>query len=230
MLDNNNNIFHKSDLLTHVEDEREYSRLKRIAVLISGNGSNLQAILDATQNGPLKYRAHVVQVLSNRTDAYGLERARKANVPSIITLTLKAFKDAGKSREDYDYQLAQSVLDVQPDIVVLAGFMHILSPKCLDQFKNLKAIINLHPALPGKFDGAHAIERAFQAYQSKEITETGVMIHRVIAEVDRGEVILVEKVPIFTEDRLEDLERRIHEVEHRLIVRALQVLLKDSSE
>ena len=144
-----------------------------------------------------------------------------------MTLTLKAFKDAGKSREDYDSHLAQSVLNVQPDIVVLAGFMHILSPICLDQFKNLKAVINLHPALPGKFDGAHAIERAFQAYQSKEIMETGVMVHRVIAEVDRGEVILTEKVPIFKEDRLEDLEQRVHEVEHRLIVKALQLLLEE---
>ncbi|KAG1240657.1 hypothetical protein G6F68_017446 [Rhizopus microsporus] len=86
--------------------------------------------------------------------------------------------------------------------------------------------MNLHPALPGQFDGAHAIERAFEAYQRGEIEYTGIMVHKVIADVDRGEVILQQKVPIEPTDTLEDLEQRIHTAEHKLIVEGAQIFLE----
>jgi formyltetrahydrofolate-dependent phosphoribosylglycinamide formyltransferase len=201
-----------------MEDTKK--RLKRIVVLISGNGSNLQAIIDATHRGGFLHDvAHVVLVVSNMNDAYGLIRARQAAIPTLVT-TLKTFKDAGRTREAYDRDLAERVTTVRPDLIVLAGFMHILSPSFLARFEDI-ALINLHPALPGAFDGKNAIERAYHAYQEGIITETGVMVHRVIAELDRGEVIVQEKVPIFKEDRLEDLEERIHRVEHRLIIEGI---------
>ena len=108
--------------------------------------------------------------------------------------------------------------------------MHILSPIFLDRFKGILGMINLHPALPGEFDGVHSIARAFQAHLEGKITETGVMVHRVIIELDKGEVIVVEKVPILKEDSIENLEDRMRVVEHRLIVRALEILLGKSKD
>ena len=127
--------------------------MKRIVVLISGNGSNLQALLDNIHG---KGDAEIVLVLSNRKAAYGLERARQMNVPTAV-MTLKAYRDEGKTRDDYDAALAEAVLHQQPDLVVLAGWMHILSTVFLQRLRG--RVINLHPALPGMFDGANAIHR-----------------------------------------------------------------------
>lgn len=102
--------------------------------------------------------------------------------------------------------------------------MHILSPQFLSAFPEGR-IINLHPALPGAFDGAHAIERAFKAFHDAEIAETGVLVYRVIPEVDRGGVVLVRKVPIYKEDTLEALEERIHGIEHGLIIAGTMKML-----
>ncbi len=197
---------------------------KKIVVLISGNGSNLQALIDATKSNTID-NAEISLVVSNRKNAYGLERAQQANIPTI-TLTLKSFKDAGKTREDYDKHVTQEIvkkMGQQPDLIVLAGWMHILSPVFLDQFP--RKVINLHPALLNQFDGAHAIERAFEAFKNGEITKTGVMVHYVIPAVDKGEVIKVKEVEIKTEDSLEDLEKRIHGVEHVILVEAVKELL-----
>ncbi|KAI8367745.1 phosphoribosylglycinamide formyltransferase [Blakeslea trispora] len=194
-----------------------------IVVLISGSGTNLQALIDATQEGRLK--ANIVGVISNRKTAYGLERAKKAGIPTE-TYSLKQFKDQGKSRVDFDIHLAKSIQEhYKPDLVILAGFMHILSPEFLSFFTN--NVMNLHPALPGQFDGAHAIERAYEAYKKGEIEHTGIMVHKVIADVDRGQVILQQKVPIYETDTLEDLEERIHSFEHKLIVEGAQVFLNE---
>ena len=128
--------------------------MKEIVVLISGNGSNLQAILDAIQQNQLS-NCCISLVLSNRKNAYGLERAKKAGVKTSI-FSLKSYKDVGKSRVEYDQDLAKRIVEEnggrRPALIVLAGFMHILSKEFLDYFQGLK-IINLHPALPGKFDG-----------------------------------------------------------------------------
>ncbi|GAN04518.1 phosphoribosylglycinamide formyltransferase [Mucor lusitanicus] len=195
--------------------------MQSIVVLISGSGTNLQALIDATQDGRLKGK--IIAVVSNRKNAFGLERAKKAGIPTR-TFSLKQFKDQGKTRVDFDIHVAKTIQEeYHPDLVILAGWMHILSPDFLAFFSN--NVMNLHPALPGQFDGAHAIDRAYEAYQKGEIQHTGIMVHKVIADVDRGEVILQRNVPIEKEDTLEDLEQRIHSVEHKLIVEGAQVFL-----
>jgi formyltetrahydrofolate-dependent phosphoribosylglycinamide formyltransferase len=194
--------------------------MPRIVVLISGSGTNLQALIDATQTGDLK--AEIALVVSNKQAAYGLKRAENAGIQTKV-FSLKRFKDEGKTRVNFDIHVAQTIAEYKPDLLVLAGWMHILSPEFLQFFPN--NVINLHPALPGQFDGAHAIERALESFKKGEIKETGVMVHKVIPAVDRGEVILQQPVPIYESDQLEDLENRIHEVEHGLIVKGAQTFL-----
>ena len=186
----------------------------RIVVLISGNGTNLQAVLDACASGSLN--AEVAAVLSNRASAYGLERARLAGVPAVA---LPKPKDL--DRQVYDQQLTDLVQSYRPDWVVLAGWMRLLSQVFLNRFAG--RVINLHPALPGTFPGTHSIERAFQAYQMKQIEQTGVMVHLVPDEgVDSGPVLAQEAVQIYPEDTLASLEERVHQVEHRLLVETLR--------
>lgn len=191
--------------------------MKRLVVLISGNGSNLQALIDATQGGELE--AKIVAVVSNRRDAYGLVRAEQANIPTLY-FPLKTYLEAGHSREAYDADLAKMVLAYQPDLMILAGWMHVLSPAFLDFFPG--RVLNLHPALPGQFAGTHAIQRAYEAFQRGEIEHTGIMIHWVIPEIDAGPVIATANVSIYTTDSLADLETRIHATEHRLLVEAIR--------
>ena len=191
----------------------------RLVVLISGNGSNLQAILDACASGELE--AEVVSVISNKADAYGLTRARNAGVEAIYFA-----KQENESRQEYDARLANLVITKQPDYIVLAGWMRILSSSFLSSFPS--RVINLHPALPGTFPGTHAIERAYEAYQHGEITHTGVMVHLVPDEgVDNGPVLATEIVPIHKDDTLETLETRVHETEHQLLVNTLKKILKE---
>ncbi len=186
----------------------------RLVVLISGNGSNLQAILDACASGELD--ARVVSVISNKADAYGLIRAKNANVEAVYFAKLE-----NESRQGYDARLASYVSACSPDYVILAGWMRILSSSFLSSFPN--RVVNLHPALPGTFPGTHAIERAFDAYQRGEIEHTGVMVHLVPDEgVDNGPVLATEIVPIEKDDTLEALETRIHQAEHKLLVNTLK--------
>lgn len=191
----------------------------RLAILISGHGSNLQAILDACASGEL--RAQVAAVISNRADAYGLERARRApgGVPAFLIEKSKM-----QDRRAYDAELAERIAAYRPDWVVLAGWMRVLTTAFLECFP--RRVINLHPALPGTFPGTNAIERAYQAYQHHEIDRTGVMVHLVPDEgVDCGPVLAQEIVPIHSNDTLDSLEARIHTVEHRLLVQTLKHLI-----
>ena len=197
-------------------------RKARLVVLISGSGTNLQAILDACAEGRLP--AEVVLVVSNRKAAYGLVRAERAGVPTLY-FPLKPYRDAGLSREQYDADLAERVAAYKPDLIVLAGWMHILSPAFLDRFPN--RVINLHPALPGMFPGTHAIERAFEAFRRGEITHSGCMVHYAVPEVDAGPVIVQAEVPIYDTDTLETFEERMHTTEHRLIVEAIAHVLEE---
>lgn len=195
---------------------------KRLAVLISGHGSNLQAILDACAAGDLP--AEVVAVISNKSQAYGLERARLAGIPAVVKLF---FKEG--DRRQYDRELADLVSAYQPDWVVLAGWMRILTTDFLDRFAN--RVVNLHPALPDAFPGPHAIERAFDAFQQGDIPHTGVMVHLVPDEgVDSGPVLASEIVPILPQDTLETLENRLHPVEQRLLVQTLIRLCSSRTE
>ncbi len=196
--------------------------MTRIAVLLSGLGSNLQAVLDAVAGGALP-GVGVALVVSNRREAYGLRRAIRAGVPAVY-FPLAPYRVAGRPRQEYDADLAAILRTFGVEWVVLAGWMHVLSHAFLQHFPH--RVLNLHPALPGTFPGTNAIERAFQAYQQGKIAHTGVMVHLVPDEgVDVGPVVLQEEVPILPNDRLEDLEARIHMVEHRLLVQAIRRLV-----
>ena len=192
----------------------------RLAVLISGNGSNLEAILNACASGELP--GSVVTVVCNKADAYGLVRAKSAGVESIHFP-----KFENESRREYDTRLADYVSAYLPDYVILAGWMRILTSAFLDRFPN--RIINLHPALPGTFPGTHAIERAYDAYQRGEIDRTGVMVHLVPDEgVDNGPVLGQQEVYFQLKESLEQFEARVHDVEHKLLVNTLKHLLEET--
>ncbi|MBN1122638.1 MAG: phosphoribosylglycinamide formyltransferase [Anaerolineae bacterium] len=191
----------------------------RLVVLISGSGSNLQAIIDAIDSGHLD--AKIALVVSNRQSAYGLQRADAAGIPTLY-FPLKPYRDAGQPRNLYDTDLADQIALHTPDLIVLAGWMHILSPAFLNRFP--RQVINLHPALPGTFPGTDGIRRTYEAYQRGEVEHGGCMIHYVIPEVDAGDVIVKEIVPIEPGDTLEQFEEHIHAAEHRIIVEAIRLI------
>jgi formyltetrahydrofolate-dependent phosphoribosylglycinamide formyltransferase len=185
----------------------------RLVVLASGTGSNLQAILDACAGGVLP--AQVVAVASDRPDAAALDRATAAGVPAIALAP-----KPGEVRADYDTRLAAAVSAHEPDVVLLAGWMRILTMSFLGRFPD--RVVNLHPALPGELPGTHAIERAWHEALAGERTRTGVMVHLVPDEgVDCGPVLATATVLIQPDDTLESLSARVHATEHRLLVSAL---------
>ena len=193
----------------------------RLVVLISGGGSNLQAILDACHGGVLD--AEVVAVISNQPDAYGLERARQAGLPA---LALPKGKEI--DRRAYDRALADQAAAFQPDWIVLAGWLRLLSMEFLGRFPG--RVINIHPALPGTFPGLDAIQRAYAAWQRGEIDYSGVMVHRVPDEgVDSGPVLAQQRVDFLPGESLEQFEQRVRAVEHALYVDALRQLIAPTS-
>ena len=191
----------------------------KLVVLCSGSGTNLQAILEACDNQVLA--ARVVAVFSNKSEAYGLVRASRAGIPAISFP-----KQLAETRQEYDGRLAQAVARYEPDYVVLAGWMRLLSNVFLAAFP--RKVINLHPALPGMFPGVHAIERAYQACQQGEIDHSGVMVHFVPDEgVDNGPILAVQQITFLPGEALEEFEARVHAVEHRLLVDAIKQLVGD---
>lgn len=195
--------------------------MKRMAVFISGGGSNLQALIDACREG--KIQGEIGLVVSNQGDAYGLVRARQAAIPTL-TMPLRHWKERGLSRQQFEEDLAAILTPWKVDLVVLAGWMLILGPPFLDRVR--VPVINLHPALPGAFPGTHAIQRAWEAYQRGGSHITGVMVHHVIPEVDAGPVLGSQEVVILDTDDLEALEGRIHMAEHDLLVHVVADILK----
>lgn len=191
--------------------------MARIAVFISGKGSNLQALIDACGQGELN--AEIVCVFSNRPRAFGLERAARAGIPTQIW-RLAPYRDEGRGRDAYDADLAEAVRVVEPDLIVLAGWMHILGAHFLDAVK--VPVLNLHPALPGELPGTDAIRRAFEAHQRGEMTRTGVMVHHVVPEIDAGPVVGTRIVEIGEDDSLESLSQRMHAAEHALLVESVR--------
>ena len=195
----------------------------RVVVLASGNGSNLQAVLDACAGGPLGGLADVVAVVSDRSDAWALQRAAAAGVPSV-----HIGRQTEEVRADYDARLADVVAGFEPDLIVLAGWMRILTTSFLGWFP--ERVINLHPARPGELPGTHAIERAWQEALAGERDSTGVMVHLVPDEgVDVGPVLATEDVLIHPDDTLDTLETRVHTVEHRLLVDTIRHLCEQRS-
>lgn len=188
--------------------------LARLAVLVSGNGSNLQAVVDACQAGDLA--AEVVVVVSNHPDAYALERATQAGIATVVA------PHQGRDRAEFDQELAYTVASYDVDLVVLAGWNRVLT----SYFVSHHTTINLHPAKPGAFRGLGAIEAAYEAWQRGDIAEGGVMVHYVPDEgVDDGPVIASVSVPFVDDDSLETYEQRVHEAEHRLLVASIATVL-----
>lgn len=191
-------------------------RRPRLVVMVSGNGSNLQAVLDACEHGWLS--ADVVGVVSNKAGVLALTRAEGSNVPAVVVASMPS-----EVRETYDIRLLDVVKGFSPDLVVLAGFMRILSNKFLQHFPS--QVVNLHPALPGELPGTHAIERAFAESRDNWRTHSGITVHLVPDEgVDTGPVLASEVVPIHVDDTLESFTERMHEREHILLVQTLSDL------
>lgn len=194
----------------------------RLVVLVSGNGSNLQAVLDACRAGTLD--ATVVAVVSNRAEAGGLARAAAAGVKTVVCEPAP-----GEARAAYDERLGRVVARANPDLVVLAGWMRLLSMTFLQRFPG--RVVNLHPALPGEFPGTHAVERAFAAARAGGRARTGVMVHLVPDEgIDDGPVLATAEVPIRPDDTLDSLTERVHAAEHELLVGTLRTLTKELAD
>ncbi len=190
--------------------------MTRLVVLASGNGTNLQAILDACADRRLP--AGVAAVVSNKAGSGALQRAADAGVPFVHIAP-----QVDESRADYDARLADIVSGFDPDWVVLAGWMRVLSMSFLGWFPGM--VVNLHPALPGELPGVDAIERAWQQARDGHRDHTGVMMHLVPDQgVDDGPVLATATVSIHPSDTLETLTDRVHDVEHRLLVETLTTL------
>ncbi len=188
-------------------------RPMRLGVLISGSGTNLQAIIDGCADSTLD--AQVVVVISNHADAYGLERARKAGIDAVFID--RAVHDSPKA---YNSALLGELTSRSVDVVVMAGYMRLLGSDVLEAFPH--RVVNIHPALLPAFAGASGIRDAFE----HGVKVTGVTVHFADEEFDRGPIIAQEAVRIEEDDTLESLEERIHEVEHRLYPAALRLLIE----
>ena len=177
--------------------------MRRIVVLISGNGSNLQAIIDACKLK--KINATVAAVFSNKTDAFGLERARAAEIPAHA-LTASQFAD----RAAFDRELMLEIDAYAPDLVVLAGYMRILSPEFVGHYAG--RLINIHPSLLPKYPGLNTHSQVLE--NGDEVH--GTSVHFVTEELDVGPVILQAKVPVFEGDDEEDITARVQNQEHAI--------------
>jgi phosphoribosylglycinamide formyltransferase-1 len=181
----------------------------RLVVLISGRGSNLQAILDGATAGTLP--AEIRAVISNRPDAYGLERARQAGVPTAV-VDHTAFPD----RQTFEAALRERIDAERPELVILAGFMRILSPGFVEHYRG--RLLNIHPSLLPKYRGLHTHERALAAGER----EHGASVHFVIPELDSGPVIVQARVPVLPDDDPDTLAARVLAREHRIYPLAIQ--------
>jgi len=195
--------------------------MKRLAVLTSGDESNLQALIDHIESGDLM--AEISVVVSNEANVPELHQAAEAGIPTEILSVEEVLGDGG-DRAAYNIELAGLVSRYDPDLVVLTGWIPVLGRDFLEHFGD--NIINLHPAMPGAFPGGDAIARAHGAFHRNEIKHTGVMVHRVTNEVGAGRVIVSEPVPIFHGESVADLEERVHMVERNLIVAAVDMVLR----
>jgi phosphoribosylglycinamide formyltransferase-1 len=185
---------------------------RTLGVLISGRGSNLQAILDAIREGRLDARVGVV--VSNRAGAQGLERANKSGVPTVV-VDHKAFD----AREAFDRRVLEELQKYEVDIVCLAGFMRLLSPTLVRAFPN--RILNIHPALLPSFPGLHGQRQALEY----GVKVSGATVHIVDEELDHGPILAQAAVPVMAGDTEESLSARILEEEHRLYPKAIGMLL-----
>jgi len=185
---------------------------RRLGVLISGRGSNLQALIDAIREGRLD--AEIAIVISNREDAPGLERARQAGIDALVI----SHRGWG-SRDDYDRALARELRARNVGLVCLAGFMRVVGAPLIEAFPN--AILNIHPSLLPAFPGLHAQRQAIE----HGVKVSGVTVHLVTADLDGGPIVLQRAVPVRDDETPETLEARILAEEHRAYPDAVQIIL-----
>lgn len=185
--------------------------MTNLGVLISGSGSNLQAIIDAIAAGTLE--AQVVLVISSKPDAYGLKRARDAHIPTI-GLTREVYNE----RFSADQLIAEEMRAAGVDYVVMAGYMRMVTEPLLTAFPD--RIINIHPALLPSFPGAHGIADAYNS----GVKVTGVTVHFANAQYDEGPIIAQRAIDIREDDTLDTLEERIHAIEHVLYPQTLALV------
>ena len=185
---------------------------RNLAVLISGRGSNLQAIIRAIADGRLD--ARIAVVISNRADAPGLDRAREAGIATLC-LSHKSFP----TREDYDRRLVDELRARDVGLVCLAGFMRLLSAVFIDAFPN--AILNIHPALLPAFPGLEAQHQAWE----HGVKVSGATVHLVTCDLDAGPIVLQAAVPVFDDDTADTLAARILIEEHRIYPEAIRLVL-----
>lgn len=183
----------------------------KIGVLISGSGSNLQAIIDRIDQGTLD--AEIVLVISSRPDAFGLTRAEKADIPTLA-LNREVYQDAPAANK----RIADALKEAGAEYVIMAGYMRKLTNEVLDAYPD--KVVNLHPALLPSFKGAHAIEDAF----TFGVKVTGITVHFANEDYDKGPIIAQRAVEIREDDTLESLETRIHEAEHELYPEVISLL------
>ena len=183
------------------------------AVLASGRGGNLQAIIKAIKAGKIK--AHLKVVISDKKDAYALEHARQADIPAVY-INPKDFHD----RESFDRAVVERLHEFKIDFVVLAGYMRLVSSYFIQQYPD--KILNIHPSLLPAFKGMHAIKDAFDY----GVKVTGPTVHFVIEEMDDGPIILQEPVRVDPKTRLESLEEKIHQAEHRIYPQAIDLFVR----
>jgi len=183
------------------------------AVLASGRGGNLKAIIDAVKNGKIK--AYLKVVISDKKDAFCLEHARQAGI-AAVHINPKNFPD----RESFDRAILEQLREFSVDFVVLAGYMRLLSHHFIQQYPD--KILNIHPSLLPDFKGTHAIKDAFEA----GVKVTGPTVHFVVEEMDAGPIILQEQVRIEPQDTLESLEEKIHQAEHRIYPQAIDLFVR----
>lgn len=185
----------------------------RIAVLISGNGSNLQALIDAARQHD--YPAQIALVISNKAEAYGLVRAKNAGI-AAIAIDHTIFPD----REAFDRAMHAELTEANIEIICLAGFMRLLSPWFVQQWQG--RILNIHPSLLPAFKGAHAVRDALAAGAG----ESGCTVHIVTEELDAGPILAQTRISILPDDTEESLKQRIHAQEHLIYPQALRKLLE----
>ncbi|MBU1087495.1 MAG: phosphoribosylglycinamide formyltransferase [Candidatus Omnitrophica bacterium] len=186
--------------------------MKNLAILCSGFGSNLQAIINSVKKGKIK--ANIALVLSDKVDSYALVRAKKAGLLFVF-----ADPNSFLDRESYDQYLVKKLKKIKIDYVVLAGFMRIVSPYFIKKFKN--KIVNIHPSLLPAFKGTQGIVDAL----NYGVKVTGVSVHFVNEQLDGGPIILQESIKIQADDTAETLAARIHKLEHKLYPQALKLLI-----
>ena len=186
---------------------------KKIAVFCSGNGSNFEAIARFAKQG--KLGGEIVLMVCDKPGAYALTRAKKYAIPSVLLPT-----NLFPSREDYERAIVKILKNQQVDMIVLAGFMRILTPYFIKAYRG--RILNIHPSLLPAFKGAHAIKDAFEA----GVKETGASVHLVTPEVDGGAVLAQSRVKVTSKDDLDSLTKKIHKAEHKLYPTAIRKFVR----